>query len=131
MVVGSNCLTKTRFCVPNMCERSQWVAKKVKKGCQTCNEESETETIVEEKKKPTTLSTPVLISSLELSSVGPARTWVGDCLGINSRCCRLFFFHYDLSFTFFIQRLTSFLYFLCNPLGLTFVCRICVNTPNG
>ena len=35
----------------NMCEHTEWVAHKVKNGCQMWKEEGETEIMVEEKKK--------------------------------------------------------------------------------
>ena len=65
----------------------------------------------------TTLSTPVLVWSLKLSSVEPAQYLVGWLPG-NSRCCRLlffFFFHHDLSFTFFF---THWHPFFSNSLGV-------------
>ena len=65
----------------------------------------------------TTLSTPVLVWSLKLSSVEPAQYFDGWPPG-NSRCCRLLFFfsHHDPSFTFFFPHLTFF--FFSNLLGV-------------
>ena len=40
----------SEFCVQNMCEHSQCVAHKLKKGCQMWKEDSKTEIMVEEKK---------------------------------------------------------------------------------
>ena len=64
----------------------------------------------------TTLSTPVLVWSLKLSSVEPAQYLDGWPPG-NSRCCRLLFFfsHHDLSFTFFFPHWHP---FFSNSLGV-------------
>ena len=44
----------------NMCEHTEWVAHKVKKGCQMWKEEGETEIMVEEKKKKKKPTTPAV-----------------------------------------------------------------------
>ena len=49
------------ICVQNMCEHSQWVAQKLKKGCQMWKEDSETEMMVEEKKSLEHLWSPIQV----------------------------------------------------------------------
>ena len=61
----------------------------------------------------TTLSTPVLVWSLKLSSLGPAQSWIGYRLGTAGVVGFFFFLPHNLSLTFFFSHLTSFLYFVC------------------